>query len=43
VLRLAVLLERHRDMVTMGAPAPPPFLQRLLIPPLARLGRRRGY
>jgi len=43
VLQLAVLLERHRDMVGMGAPAPPPFLQRLLIPPLARLGRRRGY
>jgi quercetin dioxygenase-like cupin family protein len=43
VLQQAMLVERHRDMVTMGAPAPPPFLQRLLIPPLARLGRRRGY
>jgi quercetin dioxygenase-like cupin family protein len=42
-LRLAMLVERHREMVTMGAPAPPPALQRLLIPPLARLGRRRGY
>jgi quercetin dioxygenase-like cupin family protein len=42
-LQLALLVERHRDMVTMGAPAPPPFLQRLLIPPLARLARRRGY
>lgn len=43
VLQLALLVERHRDMVTMGAPAPPPFLQRLLIPPLAKLARRRGY
>jgi quercetin dioxygenase-like cupin family protein len=43
VLQLAMLIERHRDMVTMGAPAPPAFLQRLLIPPLARLGERRGY
>jgi quercetin dioxygenase-like cupin family protein len=42
-LQLALLVQRHRDMVTMGAPAPPPFLQRLLIPPLARLARRRGY
>jgi quercetin dioxygenase-like cupin family protein len=42
-LQLALLVERHRDMVTMGAPAPPPCLQRLLIPPLARLARRRGY
>jgi quercetin dioxygenase-like cupin family protein len=42
-LQLALLLQRHRDMVTMGAPAPPPFLQRLLIPPLARLGERRSY
>jgi len=42
-LQLAQLVQRHRDMVTMGAPAPPPFLQRLLIPPLARLGARRGY
>ena len=42
-LQLALLVERHREMVTLGAPAPPPFLQRLIIPPLARLGARRGY
>jgi quercetin dioxygenase-like cupin family protein len=42
-LQLALLVERHREMVTLGAPAPPRFLQRLIIPPLARLGARRGY
>lgn len=44
LLRAAVLAERHREMaVLMFPPMPPPFVQRLLFPPLARLGRRRGY
>jgi quercetin dioxygenase-like cupin family protein len=41
-LQLAALVQRHREMVTLGPPAPPPFLQRLIIPPLARLAERRG-
>jgi hypothetical protein len=44
LLQAAVLVEEHRDMVTLlFPPLPPPALQRLLMPPLARLGRRRGY
>ena len=44
LLRAAVLAERYRDMaVLLFPPMPPPFLQRLLFPPLARLGARRGY
>lgn len=44
LLQVAMLAERHRDMVTLGSPpAPPRFLQPLLLPPLARLGERRGY
>lgn len=44
LLRAAVLAERHREMVVLGfPPMPPRFVQRLLFPPLARLGRRRGY
>ncbi|HEX4805254.1 MAG TPA: cupin domain-containing protein [Conexibacter sp.] len=40
----AVLIDRYREMVVMGfPPLPPPALQRLLIPPLARFARRRGY
>jgi quercetin dioxygenase-like cupin family protein len=42
-LQLALLVQRHREMVTLGAPAPPPLLQRLVIPPLAWLAVRRGY
>jgi quercetin dioxygenase-like cupin family protein len=40
----AVLAEHYRDMaVLMFPPMPPPFLQRLILPPIARLGERRGY
>jgi hypothetical protein len=35
-----VLAQRHRDMVTLlFPPMPPPFVQRLLFPPLAKLAR----
>jgi quercetin dioxygenase-like cupin family protein len=44
LLQAAVLAERHRDMaVLLFPPMPPLFLQRLIFPPLARLGERRGY
>jgi len=44
LLRAAATAERHRDMVTLlFPPMPPPSVQRLLFPPLARLARRRGY
>jgi hypothetical protein len=44
LLRAAVLAERYRDMaVLLFPPMPPPLLQRLLFPPLARLAERRGY
>ena len=40
----AVVAEANVEMVTLGfPPLPPPAVQRLLIPPLAALGRRRGY
>jgi quercetin dioxygenase-like cupin family protein len=35
------LVQRHREMVTMGFPMPPAPVQRLLFPPLARLAERR--
>jgi hypothetical protein len=39
-LRAAALAHRHREMaVLLFPPMPPPFLQRLLFPTLARLGR----
>ena len=42
LLEAAAMLERHRDMVTiLFPPLPPPAIQRLVMPPLARLGRRR--
>jgi mannose-6-phosphate isomerase-like protein (cupin superfamily) len=39
----AVLARHYRDMVTLLAPLPPPVVQRLVIPPLARAGERRGH
>jgi quercetin dioxygenase-like cupin family protein len=41
LLQAAVMIEHYRDMVELHSP--PPFLQRLIMPPLARLGARRGY
>ncbi len=44
ILQGAVLAHHYREMaVLLFPPLPPPFLQRLLVPPLARLGERRGY
>jgi quercetin dioxygenase-like cupin family protein len=44
LLEAAVMAEHHRDMVVLlFPPMPPPFLQRLIFPTLARLGKRRGY
>lgn len=39
LLAAADLIERHRDSITLFSP--PPILQRLLFPALARLQRRR--
>ena len=40
LVRAAAIAERHRDMVTLlFPPMPPPLVQRLLFPPLARLAR----
>jgi quercetin dioxygenase-like cupin family protein len=40
----AILAERYREMVVLGfPPMPPPFVQRILFPRLARVGERRGY
>lgn len=39
-LQLAVLLDEYRDVFELAAP--PRWLQRIAIPPLARLGRARG-
>lgn len=44
VLQAAVLSEHYREMVELSSPPLPPLgLDRLLMPPLARLGRRRGF
>jgi hypothetical protein len=44
VMIAAVVAEANWDMVHLGFPPLPPMaIQRLLIPPLARMGRRRGY
>jgi mannose-6-phosphate isomerase-like protein (cupin superfamily) len=43
-LQGAVMIDHYRGMVVMGFPPfPPAAVQRILIPPLARLARRRGY
>jgi hypothetical protein len=34
----------YRDMaVLLFPPLPPPAIQRIVMPPIARLGERRGY
>jgi quercetin dioxygenase-like cupin family protein len=44
LLPVALVAHHYREMVVLlFPPAPPPFLQRLLFPPLARLAERRGY
>ena len=44
LLQAAVMVHAYRDMaVLLFPPLPPPAIQRLVIPPLARLGERRGY
>lgn len=42
LLEAAVLIDAYDDMVTLGFPSPPRFVQRLVAPPLARLAARRG-
>ena len=38
------MAHHYRDMVVLGfPPMPPPAIQRLVIPALARVGERRGY
>jgi quercetin dioxygenase-like cupin family protein len=40
----AALIHGYREMVVLGfPPLPPPAVQRILFPPLARLAERRGY
>jgi hypothetical protein len=41
--RAAVMVHHNWDVVELGFPLPPRPLQRLMIPPLARAGERRGY
>jgi mannose-6-phosphate isomerase-like protein (cupin superfamily) len=43
LLQAAVMAHHYRDMVTLLAPLPPAPIQRLVIPPLARAGERRGH
>jgi mannose-6-phosphate isomerase-like protein (cupin superfamily) len=43
LLEAAVMAHHYRDIVTLLAPLPPPAIQRIVIPPLARAGERRGY
>lgn len=44
LLQAAVMAHDYREMVVLGfPPLPPPFVQRLIVPALARLGERRGH
>ena len=43
LLQAAVMADHYREMVVLGFPLPPAPLQRIVIPPLARLGERRGH
>jgi quercetin dioxygenase-like cupin family protein len=43
LLQGAVMAHHYRDMVTLLSPLPPPAIQRVVIPPLARAGERRGF
>jgi quercetin dioxygenase-like cupin family protein len=44
LLQAAVMVQAYRDMVTLlFPPLPPPAVQRVVMPLLARLGERRGY
>lgn len=44
LLEAMVMVDHYRGMVTMGfPPLPPPPLQQLIVAPLAKLGKRRGY
>lgn len=42
-LGAAVLAEHYRGTVELGSPPLPPLVGRLLMGPLARIGRRRGF
>jgi len=42
LLEAAVLAHHYRDMVVLLFPSPPPIVQRVVFPPLARVARRRG-
>jgi mannose-6-phosphate isomerase-like protein (cupin superfamily) len=43
-LQGAVMIDHYGEMVELGfPPLPPPAIQRLVLPPLARIGARRGY
>lgn len=44
LMQAAILVERHKEMVTLlFPPLPPPAVQRAIMPPLAKMGRKRGY
>lgn len=44
LLQAAVMAHDYREMVVLGfPPLPPGFVQRLILPPLARLAKRRGH
>ena len=43
ILEAAVLSHHYREMVTLLFPSPPPSVQRLLFPLLARIAQRRGH